>query len=65
MVSLLCAGIADPSLNEIVMPKLLTQGMLQCSKLAGFASESWPASNWNGGRLQLGMVAGFASESTP
>jgi hypothetical protein len=45
--SLLCAGIADPSLNEIVMPKLLTQGMLQRSKLAGFSSEWWPASRRN------------------
>ncbi len=45
------------------MPKLLTQGNLQCRKPAGLWLEWWPASYRNGGRCLIGMAAGFTSES--
>lgn len=47
------------------MPQLLTQAvsLFRPHKLAGFKSESWPASFRNAGRLQIGIPGRFESES--
>jgi hypothetical protein len=73
MVSFLCAGIQpSASIDAVVwMPEWLTREAHDTGNVAGFVSESCPASNRNAGRLRLGIsgrhqigtAAGITSES--
>ncbi|WRH57246.1 MAG: hypothetical protein RSE11_19940 [Bosea sp. (in: a-proteobacteria)] len=72
MVSSLSAGIGVPSIARGLMPEGLTQtktpdspkpGRGLIGTPAGFKSEWWPTSNWNGGWLQIGIPGRNESES--